>query len=574
MSQKSPSKNILCSIIARRLDKLESSAHHAEEESELSPEHDEIRAEDAKAKRHKQNDWPPGSIGETSVVATPDESAHRATEAHQLIQQELEQNGHVTQDRMGVLHTALELVKQMSYQTSSSTHLDLETTITDEVTGSEPSPPELLYMMLPGMTGNEGDYKHLHWPDHISSSTLENMILCLVENGGDEHLRLHYRIYHSPAVIGRLEKSQRQYKAIALAALCRVHFLSPPSLSLVQALLSGAMLMQYIGNVSRSWSLTAFAARVLVSLNSHTVEARRLLRTELVEDFDLCLYWCYYLDKVLSALFARQPSLPKLYFDPVSLIPLDSANPLQKTVKVMVEMAKVQESILDMQISRAEKGAVDISQVDSLIQKADSLFTHIKETRLTMPEELQNEFDAAEFGYFAMMTSILKYSRPAYTSFSHHECLDFARKALSSLNSMLHPAGLDLDTVEPYPSFLSWTVLLYPLTPFFVLFCNVVSSSHYKDFGLMQDITRGLSRFVHANKWIHKVHSLFNMFLGLCGPLMQHVGSEKPWSIGHDGSVDNTLPHESLEHTDESLMWDLFTAQPSLEWFDLDLGDI
>ncbi|OQE35437.1 hypothetical protein PENCOP_c013G06853 [Penicillium coprophilum] len=476
MPQNSPSKNILCSIIAQRLEKLESSAHHAEEESGLSPEHDDIRVKDAGAKRHKQNDCPSGSIGETSVVATPDESAHRATEAHQLIQQELEQNGHVTQDRMGVLHTALELIKQMSNQTSSSTHLDLENTITDEVTGSESSPPELLYMMLPGMAGNEGDYKQLHWPDHISSPTLENMILCLVENRGDEHLRLHYRvcvytkaffsalkwsqIYHSPAVLQRLEKSQRQYKAIALAALCRVHFLSPPSLSLVQALLSGAMLMQYIGNVSRSWSLTAFAARVLVSLNSHTVEARRLLRTELVEDFDLCLYWCYYLDKVLSALFARQPSLPKLYFDPVSLIPLDSGNPLQKTVKIMVEMAKVQEGILDMQISRAENGAVDISQVDFLIQKANSLFAHIKETRLTMPEELQNEFDAAEFGYFAMMTSILKYSQPEYTSVSHHECLDFARRALSSLNSMLQPAGLDLDTVEPYPSFLSWCVTI------------------------------------------------------------------------------------------------------------------
>ncbi|OQE02186.1 hypothetical protein PENVUL_c040G02293 [Penicillium vulpinum] len=475
----------------------------------------------------------------------------------------------------------------MSCPASSSSHLDLDDAVTEEAIGSESSPAELLYMMLPGMTGNEGDYKHLHWPDHISSPTLKKMIISLVENEGDEHCRLHYRVcvytkaffcalkwsqvYRSPTVLQRLEKSQRQYKATTLAALCRIHFLSPPSLSLVQALLSGAMLMQYIGNVSRSWSLTAFAARILVSLNGHTVEARRLLPTELVEDFDLCLYWCYYLDKVLSALFARQPSLPKLYFDPVSLIPLNSSNPLQKTVKIMVEMAKVQEGILDMQLSRA-KGVAHISQVGSLIQTANYLFENIKETRLSVPEELQNEFDAAEFGYFAMMTSILKYSQPGCTSFSNNECLDFARKALKSLNSMLHPVGLNLDTAEPCPSFLSWTVLLYPLTPFFVLFCNVVSSSHDGDFVLMQDVTKGLSRFVHANKWIHKVHSLFNMFLGLCGPLMQHISSEELRDIGHEGSsADDRLPSQPLETTDESLMWDLFTAQPSLEWFDLDL---
>ncbi|CAG8401221.1 unnamed protein product [Penicillium salamii] len=439
-----------------------------------------------------------------------------------------------------------------------------------------------------GMAEDEGGLKHLHWPDHISSHALEKMILCLVENEGDEDCRLYYRVcvytkaffcalkwfqvYRSPTIRRRLELSQRQYKAFALAALRRLHFLSPPSLSLVQALLSGAMLMQYIGNMSRSWSLTAFAARILVSLNSHTAVSRRLLQAELNEDHGSCLYWCYYLDKVLSALFARQPSLPKLDFDPASLAPRGSSNPLQKIVVIMIEMAKVQEGILDMQLKRAEKGIAENLQVESLLQTADCLFGQIRDTRLSMPEELQGEFDAAEFGYFAMMTSIFKHSRPRYTSTSHHECLEFARKALKSLIAMLQPVGLDLSTAEPYPSFLSWTVLLYPLTPFFVLFCNVVSSSNDNDFILIQDVTKRLSRFVHGNKWIHKVHGLFNMFLNLCDPLMQHIGSERPYDLNHRRlSADETLPLERLEATEETLMWELFTAQPSLEWFDLDL---
>lgn len=104
-----------------------------------------------------------------------------------------------------------------------------------------------------------------------------------------------------------------------------------------------------------------------------------------------------------------------------------------------------------------------------------------------------------------------------------------------------------------------------------MLFCNVVSSSHDDDFILIQDVTKGLSQFVHANKWIQKVHSLFNLFLDLCGPLMQHIGSEPCDLRGPRRSADDTLPPERLDPTDESLMWELFTAQPSLEWFGLDI---
>lgn len=88
---------------------------------------------------------------ESSIVATPDESAHRATEAHHFIQRELDENSHVAQDRVGVLHTALELVQQMSRPSPSSSHFELDDAITEEATGSNPSPPELLYMMLPGI---------------------------------------------------------------------------------------------------------------------------------------------------------------------------------------------------------------------------------------------------------------------------------------------------------------------------------------------------------------------------------------------------------------------------------------
>lgn len=137
--------------------------------------------------------------------------------------------------------------------------------------------------------------------------------------------------------------------------------------------------MQYLGNMSYSWNLTAFASRMLMSLNLHAVETT----DEIDDETQASLYWCYYLDKVLSCLFVRQPSLPKLRIDPASMIPVNSANPLQTTVKIMVEMAKIQEEVLEMQLN--QDVVADKSRVDAIVISADSLLALIKEVILLYP---------------------------------------------------------------------------------------------------------------------------------------------------------------------------------------------
>lgn len=84
------------------------------------------------------------------------------------------------------------------------------------------------------------------------------------------------------------------------------------------------MLMQYLGKISYSWNLTAFASTTIVSLNLHHVESIY----DIGDEAHASLYWCYYLDRILSCLFVRQPSLPKLSVDPVSLIPVNPQNHL------------------------------------------------------------------------------------------------------------------------------------------------------------------------------------------------------------------------------------------------------
>lgn len=98
-------------------------------------------------------------------------------------------------------------------------------------------------------------FKTSHWPDHITGPTLERMLLHLIKNESNDQITFHYRVcvyskaffflmksdqsQHNSLTGQRLKESQREYKRVALASLGRLTFLSPPCLSLVQALLSG-----------------------------------------------------------------------------------------------------------------------------------------------------------------------------------------------------------------------------------------------------------------------------------------------------------------------------------------------
>lgn len=158
---------------------------------------------------------------------------------------------------------------------------------------------------------------------------------------------------------------------------------------------------------------------------------------------------------------------------------------------------------------------------------------------------------------------------------------------------------------------LSRTMLLYPLSPFFVLFCNVVATSDRRDFEMIKKITDDLRQFAKANASIGKLYGLFSKFLDLCTPLIKSntghpsisaagsSSSSEPSNLNvmmlgrGDQMLDSTstgvdLPSpiastnratpgvgvsQPMEGWDDSLMWELFDNQPSLGWAESELWD-
>lgn len=155
------------------------------------------------------------------------------------------------------------------------------------------------------------------------------------------------------------------------------------------------------------------------------------------------------------------------------------------------------------------------------------------------------------------------------------------------------------------------------MTPFFVLFCNVIATSDPKDFYAIKSITDELEGLVELSISIAKLQTLFKSFIELCEGL---VSEKRPRTVPLDVEVDlqtsrpqrttpvvsqtsnyspspvvvancddpySLLPPTSIPLvTQESGLalsshetrgtldpdWGLFDVQPTLEWLDADLS--
>lgn len=162
------------------------------------------------------------------------------------------------------------------------------------------------------------------------------------------------------------------------------------------------------------------------------------------------------------------------------------------------------------------------------------------------------------------------------------------------------------------------TILFHPLTPLFVLFCNVVASSNEQDFLLLRHVASQLDGLVDLSISIAKLQTLFRSFVGLCETLVTEARSSTspsamesaqqltvngsqgiliapqcsnqsagelvyypvsagellPQQIPVASSEQDTLWNFSNQDAPELIdpSWGLFDTQPTLDWLDADVS--
>ncbi|KAJ5820297.1 transcriptional regulator family: Fungal Specific TF [Penicillium riverlandense] len=570
-----------------------------------------------------------GAVRQKVHEDSPDSTRH-ASEAREFIEHELQCNPELSTDRRTALELARKFVSQL---TNPALHWESgESRAADHIAEESLQPPtltpELLYMLLPGPDNKTNSQGTLSWPDHISDKALERMGLAIIEGSECEQVLQYYRISVRVKAIASISKLaplisserlkvhfrtlKKQYEVAAQEELNQLPLAAAPSLGLLQSLLSGSRLMQYQGNMSRCWMFTALASRIIVSLGYHNITDTEP-RNEVEGDIHACVYTCYYFDKTLSLLLLRPPSLPDLKVEPAQLIHVDPDLPTSAMIVGIVEYSHLKHTLLDVLLDTKVMRDVEKANIlSNLVERAHSIHSNLQTFRrrqeLEFPGEswnfLRREWLSMDFNYYSVLTTIIRVRSSVLKSrLICEDCLYAARESLTTLRALQETFSGHITSVDSYPYFLTWTMLLFPLAPFFVLFCNVVATSDQRDFNMIKNITDDLHQFVGANPSIDKLYRLFSKFLDLCAPLIQLKPAlprpERPSpAVSAATTLDNIIRTDGVQMErgvdflgpaattttnqawttppgwDDSLVWELFDNQPSLGWAESDLWDV
>lgn len=132
--------------------------------------------------------------------------------------------------------------------------------------------------------------------------------------------------------------------------------------------------MQYLGNMSQAWVLNSFAARMIAALNYHEIQARKR-DPDLEEEINRSVYWCFYLDRTLSSLLHRPPSLPEILGSPSDLV-FHSTLFHMPLIRILVDMAQVQGDLSS--VGKASDARQVLQNHTKLQERMDSIYSALQ----------------------------------------------------------------------------------------------------------------------------------------------------------------------------------------------------
>ncbi|RDH35990.1 hypothetical protein BDQ94DRAFT_158143 [Aspergillus welwitschiae] len=547
-------------------------------------------------------------------------------QAKVILQNELSIDSDLIPDRRTILRSALDLVEKVANRKNldlgGSSLLRMAETHYEGIEVPDVPPPELLYMLLreQSPTLNVGKYVQVQWPDHVTGKSLEKMATRLLN--GDAHGQLYHqlciciyvkavchvdqlsRLSNNATLSKQLLGSKKVYESAAIRALREIDICTTPSFTLIQSLISGAKLMQQTGRMNQCWVLNSYAARLIVALNYHEIDHLTPDNEEILS----AVFWCYYLDRTLSSLFIRPMSLPEPCMPLDQMLRKDEAMAYGTVVEIISDLAQVQGELLDISLNGKRRYATEISaRCEHLRSRMHVIHNKMEAAGHSIIDTIVNEWHGTEFCYYAILVDVLRAQlKHDPNAAAYKECLSAARTSLRAFQLIQNNLA-DVPGIEgSYPSFLTWTVFLYPLSPFFVLFCNVVRTTDSGDYLLLQEVTQGLSQYT-GNTHVMNMLDLLMALQKLCEPLFQTalsqneqappvsathpavdslpyqvlapdtvdgVGGVQPIGFSTLGAADSQIlaTESPLGLSTDELMWQLFNSQLPLGWYDMDMS--
>ncbi|QRD88406.1 C6 transcription factor [Aspergillus flavus] len=423
-----------------------------------------------------------------------------------------------------------------------------------EEQGKIPAPEFLTWMLKDIGTDRFGPYVRDYFR-HVSKHSLEKMGMSLLRKDAspsdtilytvcvnsvaykflttvlmiEEHGELSQRLWHSAL----------QYRATAQAALRKIPLVTTPSLALLQAVLCGIFLFQGSGDTNFCWELTRTACRICTDIGLNTSATNGRVLSE--EEF-FCFIWCYMLDRNYAWKLGRSKGFLEATSAGILHASTRLTPPISELLLVYLDLAQIQDGIIPFIKDSSGEGEHAVPLVANL---REQLLPRMKDIRsrideITSPSDhwkgldSHSEIAALDFAYHSIMTTILHLIQltPGQTLTAKDLYLDSARQELSALVSICLSANKQ-STV----AFLHWTLLYYPLTAVFVLFCNTVVTSHIGDFNLLRTVADCLTQSGTASEHIANLQKLFQEFVSLS---QRFLNEESSTALTNQGATQTS----------------------------------
>ncbi|RPA83973.1 hypothetical protein BJ508DRAFT_413008 [Ascobolus immersus RN42] len=323
-----------------------------------------------------------------------------------------------------------------------------------------------------------------------------------------------------------IEATLKQCSYNCQVAARNLGILMTPTVQNVQALVFAAMVAQENANPGECWTYCSHACRLIQALGLHRQSGYRNMTPTEADEARTAFWWLYSLDKGMAINFGRSPQLLDYDIDveyPDTPVGIEQNPAYWILCKAYADMAKIQGQIY-VELYSVSASYQPVEKRERVIQALSNdlsewweraCIAFASNPAFKTEPDLVSETYLFHFGYFNTLAMIYRVrstyrqstpaaGEPPYDS----DCLEAARQALG--------VCVNIQNDFPDPSSLSsiakWIFLYYPLTPFFILFGNVVTTGNLEDLKRLEATVTFLQFVRDESEGLEKLCKLTTIF--------------------------------------------------------------
>ncbi|KAH6669054.1 hypothetical protein B0J14DRAFT_599954 [Halenospora varia] len=564
-------------------------------------------------------------------------------EAQTLIQEEICRIPGSSTSKQAALQAALSSLKQ-NLNTSIVNSKSVCQKAEDQALGDFPLPHvTLLQWMLRSNDPGRSVCSSSGFMPFISRATLGRMVRTLRETPVREEQRTSlicvtaYAGYFLQEIVlsdyGKYTGLEEELRVQALqyfetAEAVNSHTLadSTSTLDTLQSFIFGFLLAQERGDFVSGLLFTEAACKLSIILNLHKKFNEFSKTPEIAQEAYYCFATCYKMDKGLAMNLARPAFLTDAEMEIDLFTPPSSREQLMDNFRIYLELAQVQSRIIT-NLRPARGTSMQLGLMLDMLTRMDNIWQICEQTidrRMIIKEDLyDSELESAmvEFAFHSVKTVVLHSCVERLRDQKYNNlCIEAARSALGAIQKARGLSSLSqYNSKYMRTSFLHWTILHYPFTPFFVLLCNVISTRNSADYHIMQQFVAYLNETKDISISGGKLYKLCLPFCTLASGLLaseDQIISPMAGSKANDfGSktaywkdptsqplqTQQALPNHDRQPAifqispqlpqmtndpepswltdgnsgrfdDQEFLWDFMDTQPVLQWLDSDFS--